>query len=228
MRKLSFVAVLTALAFGSAASATTVNLRWTGSSDGAVAGLGTNVVDVSLTSGPVTLTLDLVIGIDSGGLSAFGTDIEFDNDGDNELDLLGFQEFTWANAKGTRNLTNLTVGISRTQESGNGGPEGQAFGFEAFTLGTGASSITLTFARLVFLTDASRAGAPDGFDIFSSNESDPFATIFFNNAGLNIQIAPFAAAVNGNGLAPPIPEPGTFALLGLGLGSLAVASRRRA
>jgi opacity protein-like surface antigen len=223
MRKLSFGAVLTALAFGSAASASTVSLRWTGASDAGVAGLGTSVVDVSGAVGPVLLTLDLVIGIDSAGLSAYGTDLEFDTDGANELDLVSFQELSWANAKATRTLGNITPGIVKTQESGSGGPEGQVFGFEAFTLGTGANNLTLTFARVVFRTSAGRAQS-DGDDIFSSNERDPFATAFINNAGAQLQIAPFGAAVNG----AVIPEPGTFALLGLGLGSLAVASRRRA
>jgi hypothetical protein len=224
MRKLSFVAVLTALAFSSAVSATTVQLQWTGASDAAVVGVGTSVVDVSLAPGPVLLTLDVLIGIDANGLSSAGMDLEFDTDGANELDLVSYSEFTWANAKATRNLGNLSPGIARTQESTNA-EEGQAFGFETFTLGLGAQSITLTFARVVFSTEATRAIA-DGSDIFATNERDPSATVFFDNNGLAIQIplAGLTAAVNGLGV---IPEPGTIGLLGLGLVSLAVASRRR-
>ena len=222
MRKLYFVAVLTALAFGGAASASTVQLRWTGASAPGVVGLGTSVADVSGVVGPVHLTLDILVGADAAGISAGGVDLEFDTDLLNELDLVSFTELTWGNAKATRTLTQLSPGIARTLES-DSNHEGQAFGFEAFTLGTGASNVTFTFARLVFSTSALRA-FNDGNDIFSTNERDPLATAFFDNGGLQVQIPTLGAAVNG--LA--IPEPGTFGLLGLGLVSLAAASRRRA
>lgn len=223
MRKLTFVAVLTALAFTSAVSATTVNLRWTGSSQ-AVLGLGTNVVDVSGAVGPVTLTLDVVIGVDAAGLGAAGLDLEFDTDGLNELDKLSSQEISWGNAKATRTLKPLAAGLASSQESQDVGPEGQLFGFDLFSLGTGASNVTITFARVVFQTSALRA-ATDGSDIFSTNERDPLATVFFNNANNQIAVAQLGASVNGLN---PVPEPGTIGLLGLGLASLAVASRRRA
>jgi hypothetical protein len=201
----------------SSASATTVQLLWTGSSDVAnTTGLGTSTVGVA---GPgVTLTLDLVFGIDANGLSAYGLDIEFDREPNlgNELDIVSFQEFTWANAKGTRNLTTLTNGISRTQES-NGSVEGQLFGFEAFTLGSGPNNLTLTFARMVFVTNTVQT---DGLDLFSANESDPFATIFFDNVGNVIPISTFSATVN-------LPEPHSIALLALAIGTLTAAGWKR-
>jgi hypothetical protein len=187
MRNLTIAAALVALAIHSGASASTVNLRWTGASDPGVLGLGSSIVDVSGAAGPVLLTLDLVFGADAAGISAYGLDLEFDTDGANELDLVSFQELSWANAKATRTLEQITPGIHSTQESETGGPEGQAFGFEAFTLGLGATSVTLTFARLVFLTDPLRA-ANDGADVFSTNERDPGATAFLDNIGRQIQV----------------------------------------
>ncbi len=225
MRKLSFVAVLTALAFSSAVSASTVTFLWVGSSQ-PVAGIGTSTADVSGAVGPVTLTLDVVVGADANGVSSFGLDIEFDTDGDNELDLLSYAEITWQNAKATRNLVPIAPGLNSTQESQTGGPEGQAFGFDLFTLGSGPNNITLTFARVVFVTDPTRASTAaydPGDDIFSTNERDPSASAAFSNAGAPI---PFQAGARVIGL-NPVPEPGTIGLLGLGLASLAVASRRR-
>ncbi len=222
MLRQSLVAGLSALAFSSAVSATTVSLRWTGSSNGAVLGLGTNAVDLTDASGPVTLTLDVIIGVDAAGLSAAGLDLEFDTDGLNELDKISSVELSWGNAKATRTLKPLGPGLATSQESESGAAEGQLFGFDLFTLGTGAASVTITFARMVFATDTLRA-LTDGADIFSTNERDPLATAFFNNASQQLAIAPVNAAVNW-----VLPEPGTFGLLGIGLASLAVASRRRA
>jgi hypothetical protein len=218
MRKLSLVAALGALVIHGGASASTVSLVWTGASDPAVVGIGTSVADVSGAAGPVLLTLDVMIGADAAGLSSAGLDLEFDTDGANELDLVSWSELSWANAKASRTLEQLSPGIVRTQESGPGGPEGQAFGFETFTLGSGPANLTFAFARIVFSTHPLRAST-DGDDIFSTNERDPSATVFFNNLGQLIATGPLSASV--------IPEPGTVALVGAGLLGLAAAMRRR-
>lgn len=218
MRNMTVVAALVALAIHGGASASTVNLRWTGASDPGVLGIGTNIVDVSGAAGPVLLTLDLVIGADAAGIGAYGLDLEFDTDGANELDLVSSQTLSWGNAKATRTLKPLAPGLLSSQESELGGPEGQAFGFDGFTLGQGPTLLTLTFARLIFQTHVLRV-ANDGADIFSTNERDPIATAFFDNLNRPIQTAPLFASV--------IPEPGTIALLGAGLIGLAVGTRRR-
>jgi hypothetical protein len=193
-----------------------VNLLWTGASDPSATGLGTS--NVSVSGAGVTLTLDLVFGIDANGLSAYGMDIDFDSDGNNELDIVSFSQLSWANAKGTRSLIPLTAGLGGTQESQSGGPEGQLFGFTAFTLGSGPESITLSFARMVFVTTP--AVTADGFDIFAVNERDPLATVFFDNPGNQILMPLPRASVH------LIPEPASALLLGAGLAALGTAARR--
>jgi hypothetical protein len=193
-------------------------LVWTGASEPATAGLGTNSVFVP--GANVTLTLDLVIGIDSSGLSAYGAAFEFDTDGANELDIVDFQELSWANAKATRRLVSITVGLHRSQESQPGGPEGQLFAFEAVALPlrTGPTKLTLTMARMVFATTP--ALASDGFDIFATNEQDPGDNVVANNANEIVTFPLPSASVNLE------PEPATAVMLGLGLAALAASARR--
>lgn len=220
MRKSSLIHLIAAflmLVGASSASATTVNLLWTASSDAGATGIGTSTIGLSTANPGVLLTLDLVIGIDAAGLSAYGLDVEFDTDLDNELDIVSFQELSWENAKATRTLGNITVGIVGSQES-TASVEGQVFGFEAFTLGTGAANLTLTFARMVFVTTG--AVNSDGLDLFSSNERDPFATAFIDNAGIQLNIPAFGATVN-------LPEPQSVALLVLAIGTLTAAGWKR-
>lgn len=225
MRKSSLVcliAVLFLLAGTFSASASTVSLRWVGSSDASATGLGTNAILVPA-GGGTTLTLDLVIGADALGLSAFGLDLEFDvgTEFDDELEILSFQEFSWANAKAARTLEQFNIGITRTQESGALGPEGQLFGFEAFTIGSGPISATLSFARIVFRTNPSVA--TDSLDIFATNERDAFATAFFDNAGnqITFDLNDLRASVG------VLPEPQSVAMLALAVGTLVAAGWRR-
>jgi hypothetical protein len=218
----SLIAGLFLLVGVSSASASTVNLIWTGTSDPAnTTGIGTSTVGVN--GSGVILTLDLLIGIDELGLSSAGLDLEFDVGLDNELDIVSFSEQSWANAKATRTLTQLSPGLSGTQES-SASEEGQLFGFETFTLGLGAQSITLTFARMVFVTTPNVSS--DSLDLFATNERDPSATVFFDNNGLAVSfsnitdITQIAAAVN-------LPEPQSVALLALAVGTLVAAGWRR-
>ncbi len=220
MRKSSLVCLIAGLFLLTGAgsvSATTVNLIWTAASDPSATGIGTNAVQVS--GAGVTLTLDYVVGIDANGVSSFGLDIEFDTDGGNELNILGFSEITWANAKANRNLVPIAQGLTKSVESGSAGPEGQLFGFDLFTLGLGPNNLTLAFARMVFVTTANTA--TDGLDIFATNERDPTATALFDNNSANIAFALPSASV---GL---LPEPHGIAMLGLAIGTLAAAGWRR-
>ncbi len=232
MRKSSLVCLIAGffLLFGAfSASASTVNLIWTTSSDPSATGLGTNAVSVS-SGGGVSLTLDLVIGVDAAGLGAFGADFEFDvgSEFDNELNLSSSQELSWGNAKATRTLKPLAPGLGKDEnglttslESGTGGPEGQLFGFDLFSLGTGASNLTLAFARMVFVTTANVQ--TDGLDLFATLERDPFGTAFYNNSNgqIPIDIAAIAASVN------LLPEPQSVAMLVLAVGMLTAAGWRR-
>lgn len=151
-------------------------------------------------------------------MSALGYDFEFDVDLGDELNLVAFAELSWANAKATRTLTQITRGISQTQES-TSLQEGQLFGFEAFTLGTGASNVTFTFARMTFATNPEQVRS-DGFDLFSTNERDPFVCQF-STIGCLEPFLPIGARVE------LIPEPSTITMLVVGIALLARATLRR-
>ncbi len=210
------LATLGAIALAGSAAGSTVSLIWTGAAGGAILGLGTSVVDVSLAFGAVTLTLDVILNADAAGISSGTLDLRFDQDGFDELDLLSWSEFSWANSKATASLVQATPGIEQVQESQYSGAEGQAFGFEGFTLGQGPANVTLTFARVVFFTSVIKANA-DGLDVFATGRD------IRDNAGLPVTLVTEAAAVNGD----QVPEPSTLALLGLGLLGIAAASGRR-
>jgi hypothetical protein len=222
MRKLILVALMTGLCFmgfSTTASATSVNLVFTGgyASSGVVGGLGGS--DVTLEVGATaTLTMDVQLDVDSDGLSAGVISLRYDTDLNDELDTVRFQELAWSNAKGNRTLTQLNVGIEGSQESSSS-QEGYLLSFEGTSLGTGPKSTTLTFARVVFTTNGVRS---DGDDIFSG-VFNPGIDVIGNNAGDVVSgLTGFGgASVN------VVPEPGTVSLLGLGIGALALAGRRR-
>jgi hypothetical protein len=124
--------------------------------------------------------------------------------------------FTWANAKATRRLSNITRGIVKSQES-TSQQEAQLFGFEAFTLGAGATNVTFTFARVVFATHPDRARSDD-IDIHSIDDRDPFSCRWH---------APCPPFVEVDARVDSIPEPATVVLPGAGLGLLATRTRLR-
>jgi hypothetical protein len=232
MRKLGFVAVLAiACALGSAttASATSVNLRWAGglTSFGAITGLGTDTVTLA-PSAVATLTLDIRIAVDAGGLSSAFLSLEFDTDLKDELNYVSFEELTWTGATFmmtmatvTPTLSPLSAGLLVTQESTYGGQEGKLYTFDTSTTDTASTccpvSTTVAFGRVIFTTTHNSDGEPDVF----SGLFNPGVDAIFNRAGTNI-----GGSVT-FGTATVIPEPSTLGLLGLGLSALVVAGRRR-
>ena len=176
-----------------------------------------NIVNM-VPSAVATLSLDVVLSVDSRGLSAVFLSLRFDSDLRNAVDLLYWEELPFAqvNSKGvtTASLLPFTVGIISTIES-SGTQAGRVYGFEATTTGLGPSNTTLAFARLVFRTNHGRiSGKPDIF-------SDDPENLFLDNTGADI-----TGSVSFGDANVFLPEPTSAALLGLGLGAFALAARR--
>jgi hypothetical protein len=227
-RRVSVLA--TAMFLSQPASATAVRFVWSGTTGGGV--LGSSSIDASGRQ-PETLTLDLVLDVDSAGVGAIQLPIKFDLDLGDELNLLEINRLNYSNPAGVGpgnppgegQLTH--VGVVTTQESVAGSEEGQIFEFEAFSLGSGPTNATLTFARIVFSTNPGRIQS-DGADI----DSGPFLDLPVRTGFLRIDdqsggIDDFTLEVQyGSASVNLIPEPTPLGLLGLGIASLAMASRR--
>jgi hypothetical protein len=210
------------LGFSSVAGANSVSLIWTGTTG--TGATGTSDINVSNTLAE-TLTMTLILTADSTGVGAYFMSLRFDTDGGNELNILSVSEGSWSNgltgAK-ARNMTGLNTGIESTQESQTSGPEGRLFTFEANSLGTGIKNASMIWGVVVFTTNPANVST-DGDDVFSG-VFNPGIDAVFNNANLIInEIAYSQASVN----TVAVPEPGIVALLGVGVGALLLAGRRR-
>jgi hypothetical protein len=219
---LLLVASMSVLGFASIAGANSVSMRWAGTTG--TGAIGSADINVSNTLAE-TLTLHLVLEADSTGVGSYTISLRFDTDGANELNILSVVEGSWSNgltgAK-ARSMLNLNQGIEATQESQNTAPEGRLFSFDAGSLGTGIKNASMLWGVVVFVTNPANV-ATDGNDIFSGI-FNPGIDGIYNNANLNIAgIAGSQASVN----TVAVPEPGIVALLGVGVGALLLAGRRR-
>lgn len=137
-----------------------------------------------------------------------------------ELNLLAANELN-STVDGARVLTPGNQGITSTQES-NGGQRGEALEFESLTAGKGLRSNSSPYLVGNFTMLVTANGVTDGRDIFVG--------FFTGNDGIAFQdltkqsvIATIGLDVNSLVF---IPEPGTAALLGLGLlGAVGLARR---
>ena len=79
----------------SIASSTSVSLVWQNSAGGPIDSVSGNSVTL-VGSGVATLTLDVVIDVDSRGLEAAFLTFDFDTDFGNEVNILAWEEISWA------------------------------------------------------------------------------------------------------------------------------------
>ncbi|MCH2170758.1 PEP-CTERM sorting domain-containing protein [Myxococcota bacterium] len=197
----------------------------------------TNTVVVGPT-GSAEITVDVVLDVDTAGLSVATMSLEWDTDLKNEINAVEFEELSWSlvNMMGntTRSFTQLSEGVASSQESctgdctnseGDPAPDrfGALYSFDGASTGNGPASTSLTFARVVFSTNNANV-IFDGADIFAGQFGGQDG--FCDNAQPNCNtVTPsFVGDITVN----PIPEPGTLALLAGGLGTLVLAGRRRA
>jgi len=192
-----------------------IDFVWSGTTGSGA--LGSSSIQVSALE-PETLTLDLVLDIESLGLHLLSVSALFDTDLENELNLTGVQTLPWTDPTGTRHFD--AHGYVSSQES-EADREGQIFGLRGLSRGLVPINTTLTFARMVFVTNPSRV-RNDGADLVSGFFFLPEdkALYFEIDSYHESEIAFGSASVD------VIPEPASFLLLALGIGGLALAARR--
>jgi len=158
--------------------------------------------------GGATLTAEIRITSGPEGVSAYAISLVFDADLGDELDVLEATEWLPLGFS-----FSFTPGVTRIQESSAVRP-GQILTFEAATLGFGPASATFAIGQIVLrATSALSADGPDlVLGLWNAGVDG-----LFDNAGNDLG----AAARFGSAAVVPLPEPGSAALLALGLAALA-------
>ncbi len=145
-----------------ASAGPSVSLRWSGTTGSGTT--GSSAISVS-NAQPETLTLEIVVDAQYEEIRGLSLSVEYDSDGDDELDQLSRKELSWSNAKASRTLGPLAPGIASSQESTAALPGG-AYGFEGVSLAAGPSNLSFSFARIVFVTRPGHIQS-DGSDVVS-------------------------------------------------------------
>lgn len=139
-----------------------VTLRWSGTTGSGTT--GSSAISVS-NSQPETLTLEVVVDTHLEEIQGLSLSLDYDTDGDDELNQLSRKEISWSNAKASRTLGPFGAGVATSQESTTSVP-GKAHGFEGVSLAAGPKGVSFVFARIVFVTRPGRIQS-DGDDVIS-------------------------------------------------------------
>jgi hypothetical protein len=228
MRKLALATLMVSLGLlgtASMAGATSVSLVVVGTAGTAIDSSTANSVTVN-SAGTGSMTVDIQIDVDSAGLSNAALSLNFDTDNANELNIVSFTELSWTkvNAMGMVQASFSEIGGRPSTIESSATQAGQLYTFEGSSLGQGPVSTTLTFARVVFSINAANV-TTDGDDLFSGIFNTGYDDMFDNQEPSANNIS--GTTVFGNVAVNLIPEPGTFALLSLGLGALVLSGRSR-
>jgi hypothetical protein len=244
MRKVFSVAMMAAMVsvvgISRDASATaTVTLIWGACTGVGCAGVGTSTLTVGAGGGQ-SVRLDVYMSHDEPtGINGHAFSINFDTDLGDELDFRGTAATEWTGTDtnpgpGTDSYVPFTGGTQGTVES-TGAVAGRVNSFESGTVATsnlprtGVAYSVGTFgavaptsyrvAQILFLVTGN--GGIDGADVFSG-AFNGLADVTSDGVGNAVTFNFGDATIN----SPPIPEPATVSLLGLGLLGLVLAGRR--